>query len=158
MPKYAAPICGKYWWSEHSGRLNVLHLTEKKNIFIYLLFGNDFASTVRAVFLPSCISAMFLRQQSRDEILIYFSCSSLSHSPPETHNSCHLYWQYITKWRATHNSFYTKPKRAPNGALAMGNEVSEWERNVCNLADGKHVPKRTLVYEKNHLLGIDKCH
>lgn len=41
---------------EHSGRLNVLHLTKKIYLFIYLLCGND--STVRR--FSSCIFFSFL--------------------------------------------------------------------------------------------------
>lgn len=78
MPsKYAARYVENIDDREHSGRLNVLHSTEKI-LFIYLLFAMT-RSTVRRFFLPSsCISIpLGRRSPSRDEILIYFSCSSL---------------------------------------------------------------------------------
>lgn len=73
--KYAARYVEKYWWSEHSGRLNVLHSAEKKErtkLFIYLFtLGNDSILFTESKFQ---LHFLFAPKTRRDEILIYFSC------------------------------------------------------------------------------------
>lgn len=104
--KVRSSICGKYWWSEHSGRLNVLHLTKK--IFYLFTLGND-SLYCSLNPISSCNSSPFsvaMLQQNGDEILIYFSCFS-----PRTITHVIYIGNTYRRRRATHNSFYTEQRQ-----------------------------------------------
>lgn len=129
MPsKYAARYVENIDDREHSGRLNVLHSTEKNLIYLFTLRNDSlYCSPIFSAFQLHFDPARPEKPIQGWNINLF-----LMFLAPRTNNSCHLYRRYI----ATHNSFYT---RAPNGARMCVRNLAEWPHGA-----GKSMRKHRL--------------